>query len=373
MKNKKIRKPLLFKEGLGWLILGCCAILICGTVALGSIDNNNWGGINPYTAIPLPATASFSVIYPTATFSATPPPGTIEPSSVMATWRDSSGSFSCSGYPASQRIISKGAKPFSVPPWTDTCAHFKSWGAFIAQNQADAQMQYDSLHIYIEKCAVSDNTSWRAFGKIDAANQFRSDDSNRYPQYRAWLISVLYLNTIQPAYFCSCLGSIANTYQKANEFLSVWNYMRHNQPECWSTGMDIQYSQDSASAAHRGEDPTHLIPLDSLGLGFLLKGAVTPITGSSFPSEYITSFTSSPNPFNNATALQFTLSRVTYTTIGIYDELGRLVWGDGRGASLEAGEHTIQLDATNFPSGTLYARISTGFGEVKTVKLVHEK
>jgi hypothetical protein len=64
---------------------------------------------------------------------------------------------------------------------------------------------------------------------------------------------------------------------------------------------------------------------------------------------------------------------MTYTTIAVYDVLGRLVWGDGRGSSLEAGEHSIHLDATNFPSGTLYARIATGFGEVKTVKLVHEK
>ena len=88
---------------------------------------------------------------------------------------------------------------------------------------------------------------------------------------------------------------------------------------------------------------------------------------------YLASFTSSPNPFVKATTLEFTLNRMTYITVSVYDELGRLVWGDGRGSSLEAGTHDIQIDGSKLPSGTLYARIATGFGEVKTVKLVHEK
>ena len=35
--------------------------------------------------------------------------------------------------------------------------------------------------------------------------------------------------------------------------------------------------------------------------------------------------------------------------------------------------HRVYLDGNSLPSGTLYGRISTGFGEVKTVKLVHEE
>jgi hypothetical protein len=64
---------------------------------------------------------------------------------------------------------------------------------------------------------------------------------------------------------------------------------------------------------------------------------------------------------------------MAYIQLAIYDVIGRLVWGDGRGSSLEAGEHTVHIDGTKLLSGTLYARISTGFGEVRTVKLVHEK
>ncbi len=330
---------------------------------IGSIDQNYWGGINPFSLLPIPnASASFAAIY-TATNGSEDP-----------LWVDSSSFFGCSDYSPSEKINQKNnpALLFQTPGWADTCAHLKLWSAGMPQDQEHYQLQYDTLRLFIEKCAVSDRYSYQVFTTIDGANQFRSDDTNRYTQYRSWLISVLYLNTIQPAYFCACMGSIGNTYQKANEFLSVWNYLRHNHPECWSTALDKQYSQDSASSAHRGENPTHLIPLDSLGLGFLLKGAVSPSDGSTLPSQYLASFTSSPNPFNKETTLQFTLNRMTYTTVAVYDELGRLVWGDGRGSSLEAGTHTIHLDASNFPSGTLYARISTGFGEVKTVKLIHE-
>jgi hypothetical protein len=89
-------------------------------------------------------------------------------------------------------------------------------------------------------------------------------------------------------------------------------------------------------------------------------------------NDYLNSLTTSPNPFTAKITLKFTLNRMAYTTIAIYDELGRLVWGDGRGSSLEAGLHTVHIDGKDLPHGTLYARISTGFGEVKTVKLVHE-
>ncbi|MBS1904774.1 MAG: T9SS type A sorting domain-containing protein [Bacteroidetes bacterium] len=97
----------------------------------------------------------------------------------------------------------------------------------------------------------------------------------------------------------------------------------------------------------------------------------TPSATSS--SGFLSSFTGSPNPFTKETELTYVLNRMTYVTVAIYDELGRMVWGDGKGRSLDAGTHTIDIDGASLPSGTLYARISTGFGEVKTVKLVHQE
>src|SRR6185369_6348275 len=103
----------------------------------------------------------------------------------------------------------------------------------------------------------------------------------------------------------------------------------------------------------------------------LKKGIFSPSSQLSVLS--LISFASAPNPYANDVTLNLKLSRVSYTTVAIYDNLGRLIWEDGSGSSLEAGEHAIHIDGRNFPSGTLYARISTGFGEVKTLKLVHEK
>jgi len=85
----------------------------------------------------------------------------------------------------------------------DTCAHLKLW-----ENQnpqpGDIQIakeQYDTLRLFIEKCAASDSESWYAFSHISSAVQLMSEDTTRYDIYRNWLISVLYLNTTQPYYF----------------------------------------------------------------------------------------------------------------------------------------------------------------------------
>ena len=262
----------------------------------------------------------------------------------------------------------------------DTCTHLKVWAGITPDSPEEYKLQYDTIRLYIERCAAKDDQSWDVFVKMTGAVSFMSDDTTRFVQYRNWLIAVLYLNTTNPAYFCACMGAIASTYQYGKYhplgYLAVLNYFRQNHPECWSAGGQKEYSKDStydAGKTYSGYDVNHLPPLDSLGLGFLLHHQAVAPSSRQLTAQYLASFTSSPNPFINETTLQFTLNRMTYTTIAVYDELGRLVWGDGRGASLEAGVHTIHLDGKNLPSGTLYARISTGFGEVKTVKLVHEK
>jgi hypothetical protein len=257
--------------------------------------------------------------------------------------------------------------------WEDTCKHLKQWVGFHPGDEATAKLQYDTLRLYIERCA-SDQFSYSIFGYLNGSVQFMSDDENRFLPYRDWLISVLYLNTVQPLYFCACMGAIATTFQFGKNAyvgrLAVLNYVRTYHRECWDSGGDKEYANDSAYDFAAGYDVNHLPPLDSLGLGFLLKAsAPSPIA---FESNYLTSFTSSPNPFKNETHLRFHLNRMAYATIGIYDELGHQVWGDGNGHSLEAGDHDGIITGSSLPEGPLYARISTGFGEVRTIKLVHE-
>ncbi|MDP4218976.1 MAG: T9SS type A sorting domain-containing protein [Bacteroidota bacterium] len=263
----------------------------------------------------------------------------------------------------------------SAQGWPDTCAHLKDWEADRPASQFEAKQKYDTLKLYIKMCAATDKDSYTAFAPLDGAvGLYAPNDASRFDEYRHWLISVLYLNTTEPAYFCNCLASIAGTYQYGKYYplgyLTVLDYLRHT-PSCYGKGLDREFSKDSLTAFQDGYDPTHLPPLDSLELGFLLKSDVKSHS-SQFLSERMASLSSTPNPFTKVTTLQFTLNRTIYTTIEVYDELGRLVWGDGKGSSLEAGTHSITIDGKNLPHGTLYARISTRFGEVKTVKLVHE-
>jgi hypothetical protein len=258
----------------------------------------------------------------------------------------------------------------------DSCTHWKEWKYDQPQSAAEAQLQYDTLQLYIKRCAASDNRSWDVFTTIDGAVQRCSSDKSRYDHYREWLISVLYLNTVTPEYFCACLGSIAGTYQygKYNPlgYLTVLDYVRKNHRECWGPGLDKEFTKDSLADFQSGSDPNHLPPLDSLGLGFLLETKAVDSPKIPLSTKYLASFTSSPNPFDEATTIEFTVNRMAYIQLAIYDVLGHLVWGDGTGSSLEAGTHTIHLDGKSLPSGTLYARIATGFGEVKTLKLIHE-
>src|SRR3979409_2528876 len=115
---------------------------------------------------------------------------------------------------------------------TDSCALLRNWSGIDPSDEATAQKKYDSLRLYIEKCALSDTNSWDVFVELDGANQYRSADTIRYYQYSAWLISVLYLNTRQPEYFCACVGSLISTYQKTVEVLAVMNYIRTYHREC---------------------------------------------------------------------------------------------------------------------------------------------
>ena len=156
----------------------------------------------------------------------------------------------------------------------DTCAHLFSWKYDQPQSASEAKEKYDTLRLYVERCAASDNKSYQVFPSLDgAAGLCAPNDTNRFKQYRDWLISVLYLNTSEPAYFCNCMSSIGGTfkYGKYNSIasaLAVLDYIRHI-PACYGKGLDREYTQDSLEL-HRSSLDTSIPSLDSLGLGFLL-------------------------------------------------------------------------------------------------------
>jgi hypothetical protein len=259
----------------------------------------------------------------------------------------------------------------------DTCSHFKEWEAYSPDDPHIAKEIYDTLRLYIESCAAKDNDSYSAFSPLSAAAGVLSQaDPTLLDNYRDWLISVLYLNTTNSAYYCNCLYSMTTTYTSQGEYarfinapLAILQYFMTT-GRCNGAGIVQQY-QDGIDYRRRHGQDTTVPPLDSIGLGFLLhQNAVNP--SLPLPKEYLVSFTSNPNPFKQETTLEFLLNRMAYIAVDVYDVLGHKVWGSDHGSVMDAGVHQIRIDGAGMSSGTYYARISTGFGEVKTVKLVKE-
>ncbi len=66
-----------------------------------------------------------------------------------------------------------------------------------------------------------------------------------------------------------------------------------------------------------------------------------------------------PNPFNPSTTISFSVPTTAFTTLKIFDELGReiAVLID---KELSAGEHSIEFNAKNLPSGVYIYRLQSG-------------
>ncbi len=267
------------------------------------------------------------------------------------------------------------------------CNKLHPWTGASPQTEQGYYQQFDSLRKYIELCA-SEQLSFHAFPKIITDCQYtNTSDTTRYDRVREWCKSVLYLNTTEPDYFCADLGTIADTYlygqwKIPNAALAIFEYLAQN-PNCNSEGLQ-QVIKDNIRSRHdtyltykqfdsNAVEDTILPTMKQLGLDSLLALHGSASVPFSLPPTYLSSFTSIPNPFIDETNLRFTLNRLAYLTIAIYDELGRPVWGDGSGRTFEVGEHEISIDGKSLLIGSFYARIATGFGEVKTVKLVHVK
>lgn len=65
-----------------------------------------------------------------------------------------------------------------------------------------------------------------------------------------------------------------------------------------------------------------------------------------------------PNPFNPTTTITFNLPQPTSVTLSIYDRLGRevTVLID---QNMDAGEHSVEFNASEYPSGIYFYRIKT--------------
>jgi uncharacterized repeat protein (TIGR01451 family) len=75
-----------------------------------------------------------------------------------------------------------------------------------------------------------------------------------------------------------------------------------------------------------------------------------------------------PNPFNPTTSIAFSLPESAQVSLAVYDVLGRRVATLVNG-QLQAGQHSVQFEATSLPSGMYLYRLTTPSGSI-TQKMI---
>ncbi len=112
------------------------------------------------------------------------------------------------------------------------------------------------------------------------------------------------------------------------------------------------------------EEETIVAFLKTLTDGYSLGKEVAETGEATVISNYAL-FQNSPNPFNPTTAIAFELADQSFTTLKVYDVLGREVATLVNGA-LDAGKHVVTFDASRLASGVYVYRLeSSGFTAVK--------
>jgi len=81
-------------------------------------------------------------------------------------------------------------------------------------------------------------------------------------------------------------------------------------------------------------------------------------SGNSSSKESYFKASNSPNPFNPSTVINYVLPNPTYVTISVYDRLGRQV-EVLIDSNQDSGEHSVNFDAADLPSGIYFYRIKT--------------
>jgi hypothetical protein len=263
-----------------------------------------------------------------------------------------------------------------------------------ADDLAGDYFQCDSVLMeYIETC-YDTTEAWQAFVDMNGYG-FSTNLGNaaNYSNYREWLKSVLWLNPSDPYYYCTCAQSIYETYQGIdaganwNAELSVLEFLDSSNRcpmenvndkilEGQLLAMRHQHWLDTVKNFHNGDttdfpEDTTIPTIDEIGLS-ILRGPPAGVQNDTTPTSGISNLIASDNPFSKGTTLYFTTGEYAYISFQVFDVLGRVVFGDYKGSVQPPGSYSFNIDGTNLPDGTYYARITTPVGETRMIKLVKE-
>jgi len=123
---------------------------------------------------------------------------------------------------------------------------------------------------------------------------------------------------------------------------------------------------NSESFAVNQDDDVYLIKTDGSGNLTSIKSS-----GSGKRPEAITLLTNYPNPFNSSTKISFVLPKADFTTIKIYNLLGKEI-KTILNKHMAAGQHELIWNGENLSSGIYLCRLISG-NFIGTQKLLYQK
>jgi hypothetical protein len=251
------------------------------------------------------------------------------------------------------------------------------------------KMGYDTLRHFIEDCATYPNVAdgapaWGAFSRIDACVALMDTSNIRWLEYREWLKRVLYLSS-DSMYYCSDVTSMLRTFSYVlpgrgpdyNGLIAVFDYLiqskrcpdqidyllgqrayyRDYQYEIWLSDTTKQFD-------------TAAVSIDSIGFSILKGPQFGAVKNHPFQNAGIGEIRAKKNPFTNETTLETTISDAMMLRLEVFDVLGKQLYAENEFFS--SGDVKWKLDGKLLPKGSLYARVSTIGGAVKTIKLVKD-
>ncbi len=214
------------------------------------------------------------------------------------------------------REIVSGYCPASVQ--SVSCQDVLAIGDGLA-SEGDYDKAFDTARYFVDHCSGEPNSGeiFRVLDEVQShATQFHGAAGQLY--FRNYLIAILYVSQ-SDQWYCNDAMTLVRTSR--------------------TTGDTLRF--------HSG----------------------VPIKGT-LAHQMIVSSKITVNPFSKSTGVEFDLSQMAYVRVEVYDELGRMVQGDGNGHVYDQGLHIFSIDAQRWLPGTFYVRLSTGNGEVRSLKIV---
>jgi hypothetical protein len=344
-----------------------------GTVSIGSIDVNYWGDVNP---------VSDASKFPSISYSATAVSSAANTFSAVSCGVGFDGGDEPVGIQRKEGIAKDVGSPadcYEIYGRGESLIEFKEY-----------KQGYDTLKYMVEHCAP--NNFWpyaqSAFAVMPAGLKY-SDDPYIIRKHVDWMKSVLYLNTINPQYYCQaaewimrCVsGDSVNAPIDFNDMLAVTKYILESGKcdferadwERWYE--DFRRQQREAWVLSWGVD-TALHPLDTtiptledLDLE-ILRGQQGSVASGETSAPSLLDVRAVTNPFSTATEIEYTLGNSAQVELSLFNALGQVVWSQPFGKVEYAATHKASIGGEDLQSGSYFLRVATLTGDVRTVKLI---